>query len=406
MTRIQFVWLIKEIYGKKLPDLDKIQGMGLLAVKIAQHFALRIDFLDEKVCTHLAKLYQNTVEIDEKRVDYLLKQGEDKEFMEKFSYFEKKPLASASIGQVHRATLHDGSKVVIKIVKENYRDDFLKDLENLKKFLKGVLFFYPKLKRVFNPLEILDYIEEYTLEELNLLNEIKGQEMLHNISTKNKDIYDLSDLSFHKIYKEISSENILVSEEIQGETFKSLMDRGVLTYESLLKLFHIHGFYIFKIGIFHGDIHPGNIFYRNDGKIDFVDTGAISSVKDNLRDGLYNFFKALAYYDFKNCAFYLNEMSEVKLQGEKYNVFLKNMLNLYSDFEDATVSQVSLTKRMMETIKMGVLHGMHFEEGMFGIIKSLMYLDGMVLKVNPNAILVKDMRAFIKEFDILRESEN
>jgi len=79
------------------------------------------------------------------------------------------------------------------------------------------------------------------------------------------------------------------------------------------------------------------------------------------------------------------------------------MLNLYSDFEDATVSEVSLTKRMMETIKMGVLHGMHFEDGMFGIIKSLMYLDGMVLKVNPNAILVKDMRAFIKEFDKLNQ---
>ena len=56
---------------------------------------------------------------------------------------------------------------------------------------------------------------------------------------------------------------------------------------------------------------------------------------------------------------------------------------------------------MMETIKLGVLNGMKFEEGMFGIIKSLMYLDGMVLSVNPNAILVKDMRGFIKEFDLL-----
>lgn len=403
MTRIQFVWLIKEIYGKKLPDLDKIQDMGLLAVKIAQHFALRIDFLDEKVCTHLAKLYQNSVEIDENRVNYLLKRGEDKDFIKNFSYFEKKPLASASIGQVHRATLNDGKKVVIKIIKEDYRENFIKDLENLKKFLKIVLFFYPKLKRVFNPLEILDYIEEYTLEELNLLNEIKGQHILQDICIKNKEIYDLSDLSFHKIYKEISGESILVSEEIEGETFKSLMDKGLLSYDSLLKLFHIHGFYIFKIGIFHGDIHPGNIFYTEDGKINFVDTGAISSVKENLRDGLYNFFKALAYYDFKNCAFYLNQMSEVKLQGEKYERFLKNMLNLYLDFEDATVSEVSLTKRMMETIKMGVLHGMHFEDGMFGIIKSLMYLDGMVLKVNPKAILVKDMRAFIKEFDKLNQ---
>ena len=51
MTNFQFVLLIKNIYGKRLPDLEKIQKMGLLATKIAQHYALRIDFLDEKVCT-------------------------------------------------------------------------------------------------------------------------------------------------------------------------------------------------------------------------------------------------------------------------------------------------------------------------------------------------------------------
>ena len=401
MTNFQFILLIKNIYGKRLPDLEKIQNMGLLATKIAQHYALRIDFLDEKVCTHLSKLYQNTLKIDEDTVTSIIKKNLPSNYMDNFINFEKNSIASASIGQVHRAVLNNGNKVVVKIVKEDFKEDFLKDLSNLKKFIKIALFFYPKLKRVFNPIEILNYIEEYTLEELNLLNEIKGQDMLWNIYNENKDKYNLSDLVFHKIYPELSNENVLVSEEIQGETFKTLIDKKELSYSNLLKFFHIHGFYIFKIGIFHGDIHPGNIFLTSTGKIGFVDTGAISKVKDNLKVGLYNFFKALAYYDFNKCAYYLNEMSQIKLSGKKYQVFLDKFLLLYSDFENATVSEVSLTKRMMETIKLGVLNGMKFEEGMFGIIKSLMYLDGMVLSVNPNAILVKDMRGFIKEFDLL-----
>ena len=401
MTNFQFVLLIKNIYGKRLPDLEKIQKMGLLATKIAQHYALRIDFLDEKVCTHLSKLYQNTLKIDEDTVTSIIKKNLPSNYMDNFINFEKNSIASASIGQVHRAVLNNGNKVVVKIVKEDFKEDFLKDLSNLKKFIKIALFFYPKLKRVFNPIEILNYIEEYTLEELNLLNEIKGQDMLWNIYNENKDKYNLSDLVFHKIYPELSNENVLVSEEIQGETFKTLINKKELSYSNLLKLFHIHGFYIFKIGIFHGDIHPGNIFLTSTGKIGFVDTGAISKVKDNLKVGLYNFFKTLAYYDFNKCAYYLNEMSQIKLSGKKYQVFLDKFLLLYSDFENATVSEVSLTKRMMETIKLGVLNGMKFEEGMFGIIKSLMYLDGMVLSVNPNAILVKDMRGFIKEFDLL-----
>ena len=351
MTNFQFVLLIKNIYGKRLPDLEKIQKMGLLATKIAQHYALRIDFLDEKVCTHLSKLYQNTLKIDEDTVTSIIKKNLPSNYMDNFINFEKNSIASASIGQVHRAVLNNGNKVVVKIVKEDFKEDFLKDLSNLKKFIKIALFFYPKLKRVFNPIEILNYIEEYTLEELNLLNEIKGQDMLWNIYNENKDKYNLSDLVFHKIYPELSNENVLVSEEIQGETFKTLINKKELSYSNLLKLFHIHGFYIFKIGIFHGDIHPGNIFLTSTGKIGFVDTGAISKVKDNLKVGLYNFFKALAYYDFNKCAYYLNEMSQIKLSGKKYQVFLDKFLLLYSDFENATVSEVSLTKRMMETIK-------------------------------------------------------
>ena len=401
MTNFQFILLIKNIYSKNLPNLEKIQKMGLLATKIAQHYALRIDFLDEKVCTHLSNLYQNTLIIDEGKLTSIIKKNLPLNYMDNFIKFEKTSIASASIGQVHRAILNNGSKVVVKIVKEDFKEDFLKDLSNLRKFIKITLVFYPKLKKVFNPIEILNYIEEYTLEELNLLNEIKGQDMLWNIYNENKDKYNLSDLVFHKIYPELSNENVLVSEEIQGETFKTLIDKKELSYSNLLKLFHIHGFYIFKIGIFHGDIHPGNIFLTSTGKIGFVDTGAISKVKDNLKVGLYNFFKALAYYDFNKCAYYLNEMSQIKLSGKRYQVFLDKFLLLYSDFENATVSEVSLTKRMMETIKLGVLNGMKFEEGMFGIIKSLMYLDGMVLSVNPNAILVKDMRGFIKEFDLL-----
>ena len=62
------------------------------------------------------------------------------------------------------------------------------------------------------------------------------------------------------------------------------------------------------------------------------------------------------------------------------------------------MSQVSLTKKMMQTIRLGVLSGMSFDEGMFDIIKSLMYLDGMVIRANPDAVLLRDMRRFIDDF--------
>ena len=72
---------------------------------------------------------------------------------------------------------------------------------------------------------------------------------------------------------------------------------------------------------------------------------------------------------------------------------------LYADFDGRTVAEISLTRKMMETIRLGVLSGMTFSQGMYPIVKSLMYLDGMVLRCNPQAVLLKDMGKFIAEFE-------
>jgi ubiquinone biosynthesis protein len=91
-------------------------------------------------------------------------------------------------------------------------------------------------------------------------------------------------------------------------------------------------------------------------------------------------------------------MADRSISGKSFSDFEKKFLVLYANFAGKTVSQVSLTKKMMQTIRLGVLSGMHFDEGMFDIIKSLMYLDGMVIRANPDAVLLHDMRSFIDEF--------
>lgn len=90
-------------------------------------------------------------------------------------------------------------------------------------------------------------------------------------------------------------------------------------------------------------------------------------------------------------------MVEVKLEAKALKAFKIKFKALYSDFANTTVSQVSLTKKMMQTIKLGFNSGMEFEKGMFSIIKSMMFLDGMVIRNNPDAMLLKDMRQFIDD---------
>lgn len=389
MNWFGFIKLMRMLYGKGVEiEIEKIQKMGLLAVKIGQVHALRLDFLPVEKCQKLSLLYRQNNDIPAEDVFPKI----DKSLFEEI---DETPVASASVGQVHSAK-YKGKRVAVKIIKQNFKKSFLKDVKSIRKLLKFSLFFVPKLKGVFDPLGILEHIEEYTLKEIDLLKEIEGQDTLKKIYDENKNRFDLSSLEFPKIFKEISTSDMMVSQFVDGKTFDELLDEKKLPYEKLLELFKVHGFYLFKIGTFHGDIHPGNIILSND-KLFFVDTGAISFASKRLSQGLLRFFEHLSFYNYEQCARALNDMAEIRIEGESYKKFAAEFINLYSDFQDKTVSEISLTRKMMETIKLGVNSGMRFEKGMFPIIKSLMYLDGMVLRCNPNAILLKDMRKHINE---------
>jgi len=91
-------------------------------------------------------------------------------------------------------------------------------------------------------------------------------------------------------------------------------------------------------------------------------------------------------------------MSDRELPAAAWTRFKAAFTALYKDFRGRTVSEVSLTRHMMLTIRMAVDHGMLFEKGMYPIIKSLMYLDGMVLRCRPDTDLIRDMKPYIETF--------
>ncbi len=392
MNSFAFLRLISSFYRRKLPDLRKIQEKGLLAVKVSQHYALRADFLSEDMCTHLSKLYTHSFPAREQTLSQLLK---SRDYLKtNFNSWEEDPFSSASVGQVHLGILKGGERTAIKVIRGSFREPFLRDLQSIEGLIEKLGRIWPKFNKIFNPIGILENIKNYTLEELNLLHEYRDTEKLREIKEQWKTDFDLNSLEFPKLYRGLSSENILVSQYVEGDTFDSLLSRGELAYDTLLELFRLHSFYIFRVGTFHGDLHPGNIILGRDGKIYLIDCAGLSSISPKLQRGLFWFFYYLSRYDYQGAAKYLNRMSLIPIEGRVYHEFLSKFLHLYRDFKGANVSEISLTRRMMETIKLGINSGMNFGDGMFPVIKSLMYLDGMVLRCKPQAVLMEDVREF------------
>ncbi len=393
-----FSGLLYEIFRKNPPDLKKIEDKGLLAVKLGQMLALRFDFLPPETCTVLSELYQNTDRMPPEDFADLLASHVDDGWREHFAEIDEEPMASASVGQVHRATLDGGAPVVVKLIKKDFAAGFRKDVRTVTRLFRVLTFVYPRLKKVADPLGLLEMIEHDTLAELDLTNEISNQILLRDICERHRHEVDLESLAFPQTYPELSNTNVLVTEAIAGATLETRLERGDLEYFHLKNLFRLHGFFMFGIGVFHGDLHPGNVILDGN-RFYFVDCGAIGRVSDKLRRGLFQFMKHLSTNDFPNCAAALRSMSDREISDSRYKVFLPKLLKLYKDFPGRTVSEVSLTEQMMHTIKLGVHHGMSFEKGMFPIIKSLMYIDGMVLRCNPQAVLMEDMREFIPQLE-------
>ena len=391
----------RELRGKKPVNIDKIHSMGLLAVKLGQICALRPDLLDPDRCIQLQELYSRAPTIPEENFEKLLNQFTPKDFRSNFRKIDFKPFAAASIGQIHRAELLDGTKVVIKIIKSDFEKSFRRDVKRMKRWVRMGLFFNPRLKKVGNPIGLLEHIEDYTLRELNLLNEIKGKERLQSLAEQYKENFPMPKLKFPKIWKELSNEHVLVVEEIEAPTLESHLNSETMEWDDLLQLFRIHGAFMFGMGVFHGDLHPGNAMMTTNKDFIFIDTGAICEAPNHVRKALFGFFYFLAKGELRNSFDAMLTMADVAPTGKTLQTYYDSMHELYHGFVGTSVSEVSLTEQMMKTVKAAVLAGCSFGEDAFPIIRSLMYMDGMVLKGHPDVDLISSMGPYLDEFATL-----
>lgn len=401
MKLVTFLRFFRQLRGKKPVNIDAIQSMGLLAVKLGQIFALRPDLIEPQRCIELQRLYSRAATIPEEDSQQLLNRFAPEGFLDHFKSIEPKPFAAASIGQIHRAVLNDGTKVVVKIIKADFEASFKRDVRRMKRWIRMGLFFNPRLRKVGNPIGLLAHIEDYTLRELNLLNEIDGRNQLIAESEAIKAHFAMPKLAFPRMWEELSNQRILVMEEITHPTLEDHLEAGTFTWPDMLELFRIHGAFMFGLGTFHGDLHPGNAMMDDEGTFHFIDTGAICNAPEHVRNALFGFFYFLAKGELKNAFDAMLTMAAVRPTGATLQTYYDSMNELYDGFVGTSVSEVSLTEQMMKTVKAAVLAGCAFGEEAFPIIRSLMYMDGMVLKGHPHVDLISSMGPYLDEFSVL-----
>ena len=399
MRLLKFALFMRQVTRKSPANLDWIQKQGLLAVKLAQIFALRPDIISLEKCKQLQTLYSSASTIPTENVFKILKEKAPDSYHENISWFDVEPLAAASVGQVHKAKLKTGEKVVVKVIKEDHEREFKRDVKRMTRWLKLAMILSPKLRRVGNPIALLEHVQDYTLRELDLRNEIIGASKLNAIREELSGGFPMKRLRFPKYYPELSNRHVLVSELIDGQTLEQGIIKSNLAWEDLLELFRIHGAFMFGVGTFHGDLHPGNCILDKQGNFVFIDNGAICEAPRKVSNSLFNFFYHLSSND-KDLAFEsLISLAERRPRSVKVEEFKKDMHEIYKDFENLSVGQQSLTEVMMKTVRSAVENaGADYGEEGFPIIRSLMYMDGLVIRTYPEVKLISEMTGSLNEF--------
>ena len=209
---------IKKEYSKRIEAINSytfyerirmaLEELGPVYVKFGQMLSNRKDILPEEMIVELQKL-QDNVEIEKVDINKKLNLELGIDVNDYFSEIEENPMASASIGQVFRAKLKTGEKVVIKVQRENIRPVVEADLGIMKNLAKTLERYYENLQRM-NISEIVESFEKMLNEELSLNNE------LNNILRFAKNFKGDKRIHVPVVYKELSNDRILTMEMIEG----------------------------------------------------------------------------------------------------------------------------------------------------------------------------------------------
>ena len=260
---------------------DQLLDLGPTFVKLGQIASTRADLYPPEFTKQLESLQDNVPPVDIQGIVNL----------DHFEAFDETPFKSASIGQVHKATLKNGKQVIVKVKRPNIYDIMKTDTDNIRDIVR----FLEKVGvDTGNSSEfVLNESIEYLLGESDYHRE------MDNAIRFRKNMKDIKWIKVPKVYTEFSNDDMIVMEYVESEKLTELTNPNVNKKKICEALINSYVIQTMDKGFFHGDPHPGNLGFSAKGKLVFYDFGLIIDLSNELRDGFKKIFKCIIDKDTK-----------------------------------------------------------------------------------------------------------
>src|SRR5687767_14353468 len=358
---------------------DDLEKMGPTFIKLGQLLSTRADILPPQYMEALARLQDKVGPFPYLEVEAIISSELGVRISKAFAEFDQEPLAAASLGQVHRATLRDGRPVAVKVQRPGIREQIVQDLDALE--------------------EIADFMDRHTkagkqyefgrtLTELRkgLINELDYRREAANLATLSENLTEFERIVVPTAVDDYSSSRVLTMEYVRGKKITSLSPLTRLEIDGVAlaeELFRAYLKQILVDGFFHADPHPGNVFLTDNYQVALIDLGMVGRVMPGLQEQLLQLLLAISEGrgdDAADIAIKVGERKEDFAEKE----FKRRIGEIVASQQGATVEQMQVGRLVLEVTQASGENGVRVPPELTMLGKTLLNLDQVGRAIEPD----------------------
>jgi ubiquinone biosynthesis protein len=376
-----------------------MQELGPSFVKLGQILSTRPDLLPAELIVELKKLQEDVPPVPFEEVKAEIEQTVGAPLADVFSEFDEKPLASASIGQVHRAKLKNGDSVAVKVQRPKIREVIERDLDLLYLLARILERAVPETT-IYSPTGLVGEFDRAITAELDYTVEAGHNEKFA------RNFAGSTVVRFPKVYREVSGKKVLVAEFFDGLKIYDAVKQGYSGERIAKDAVGVIAQMIYIDGFFHADPHPGNMRILGTPEqpvIGLLDLGLVGTLSEDLRDKAITLMMAAIKKDMDELADALVAMGRPRGKIDR-DAFRAHVAKLADVHLGKPLKEIELAALIRDLVQGAVKFDIEMPVEMMMVGKSLMTVEGIGKSIYPDLDVFEEARPFFLKLIMQRYS--
>jgi len=369
-----------------------LERLGPTFIKFGQVLSIRPDLVPKEYSNELEKLQDRVPSFPYSEVKKIIEKEFGKSINHVFLHFEEKPVASASISQVHRAVLKTGEEVAVKVQRPEVNHLMETDIEIMYYFAKLLEKYFEKMKK-YSPVRIVNEFKEWTERELDFRVEARNAKRFYENFKGSKTVH------IPKVYENLTTEKLITMEFVNGVELHDIEEikKRKLNFNIIMR----NGFnalmtQVFVHGIFHADPHPGNIIVMRDNSLTFIDFGIVGYFDEKLKNKCIDLIYGIVEQDEELIMDVLLSMGMVS-DEINYEQLKSDIGFIISPLQHSSMKEIKLSKMLEEILEIALKHKLKVPAAFVLFGKTVITLEGIAIEYDPNFKLIETARPFIEK---------